>query len=135
ALCRVVPGIDLVAFVACGWTRVPLARFALASLLISALYLPLMLYLVVVFGDAMDDHVGLWAWPFLLAVVAVIGFVRNRIFNLRITPPRGGPAEPTGARLAGGGSRRPAPAPGRRPGLRPGPRRSRPAATQWFKMR
>jgi len=82
ALCRIVPGLDLVAFVACGWTRVPLARFTLASLVISALYLPLMLYLVVLFGDAMDDHAGLWTWPFLLVAVAVIGFVRNRIFSL-----------------------------------------------------
>jgi hypothetical protein len=40
-----------------------------------------MLYLVVVFGDAMDDHVGLWTWPFLLVAVAIIGFVRNRIFG------------------------------------------------------
>lgn len=83
ALCRVVPGLELVAFVACGWMRVPLARFTLASVIISALYLPLMLYLVIVFGDAMDDHAGLWAWPFLFAAVGGIGFVRNRIFNLR----------------------------------------------------
>ena len=101
ALCRVVPGIDLVAFIACGWMRVPLARFALASLIISALYLPLMLYLVVIFGDAMDDHVGLWAWPFLLVAVMVIGFVRNRIFNLRVgQPPRGGTAAQAGPRPA-----------------------------------
>jgi membrane protein DedA with SNARE-associated domain len=81
ALCRIVPGLEFVAFVACGWTRVPLGSFTLASLLISALYLPLMLYLVVVFGDAMDDHVGLWAWPLMLVAVAIIGFVRNRIFG------------------------------------------------------
>src|SRR5262249_59931517 len=100
ALCRVVPGLGFVAFVACGWMRVPLGRFALASLMISALYLALMLYLVVVFGDAMDDHIGLWAWPFLLVVVAVIGFVRNRIFNLRIVQPRGGTAEPKATGVA-----------------------------------
>ena len=99
ALCRVVPGLDLVAFVACGWMRVPPARFALASLIISALYLPLMLYLVIIFGDAMDDHAGLWTWPFLLAAVAIIGFVRNRIFNLREATPsrddgRTGPDQP-----------------------------------------
>ena len=81
ALCRVVPGLEFVAIVACGWMRVPLGRFTLASLVLSALYLPLMLYLVVVFGDAMDDHVGLWTWPFMLVAVAIIGFVRNRIFN------------------------------------------------------
>jgi membrane protein DedA with SNARE-associated domain len=81
ALCRVVPGLEFVAIVACGWVRVPLGRFTLASLTLSALYLPLMLYLVVVFGDAMDDHIGLWTWPFMLVAVAIIGFMRNRIFN------------------------------------------------------
>jgi len=86
-LCRVVPGLELVAFVACGWMRVPLARFSIASLVISALYLPLMLYLIVVFGDAMDDHVGLWTWPFLVVVVALTGFVRNRIFSFGNTAP------------------------------------------------
>jgi membrane protein DedA with SNARE-associated domain len=80
-LCRVVPGLEFVAFVACGWMRVPLARFTVASLVVSAFYLPLMLYLIVVFGDAMDDHVGLWTWPFLVVVVAITGFVRNRIFS------------------------------------------------------
>jgi membrane protein DedA with SNARE-associated domain len=40
ALCRVVPGIVFIAFVACGWMRVPLGRFTVASLLVSALYLP-----------------------------------------------------------------------------------------------
>lgn len=101
ALCRVVPGLELVACVACGWMRIPLVRFTLASLVVSALYLPLMLYLVVMFGDAMDDHAGLWTWPFLLAVVAIIGFVRNRIFSLRGAGPvrGGGAARPLWPRL------------------------------------
>jgi len=94
ALCRVVPGLELVAFVACGWIRVPLGRFTLASLIVSALYLPLMLYLVVVFGDAMDDHAGLWTWPFLLAAVTIIGFVRNRIFSLGTAVPAAAPLAP-----------------------------------------
>src|SRR5690349_22051846 len=37
ALCRVVPGVVFVAFVACGWMRVSLRRFTAASLTISAL--------------------------------------------------------------------------------------------------
>ena len=36
-----------------------------------------------------DDHAGLWTWPFLLAAVAVIGFVRNRIFAFRVATPDG----------------------------------------------
>jgi membrane protein DedA with SNARE-associated domain len=89
ALCRVVPGLVFVAAVACGWTKVPIGRFSMATLLVSALYLPLMLYLVIVFGDALDDHVGLWTWPFLLCLVAIAGFVRHRVFSLRENIPAG----------------------------------------------
>ncbi len=98
ALCRVVPGLGYVAFVACGWTRVPFGSFTLATLLISALYLPLMLYLVIVFGDAMDDHVGLWAWPLMLVAVAIIGFVRNRIFGFGSAAPALAAAPPLAPR-------------------------------------
>jgi membrane protein DedA with SNARE-associated domain len=80
ALCRVVPGVVFVAFVACGWARVPLARFTLASVVVSALYLPLVLYLAIAFGDAVDDHIGFWAWPLLLSILFVAEFVRQRVF-------------------------------------------------------
>jgi membrane protein DedA with SNARE-associated domain len=93
ALCRIVPGAVFVAMVACGWTRVPLGRFTVASLLVSALYLPLMLYLVIVFGDALDDHVGLWTWPFLLCLVVMAGFMRYRVFTLRESAPVTGAAD------------------------------------------
>lgn len=83
ALCRVVPGVVFVAFIACGWARVSLARFTAASLLVSALYLPLMLYLVIMFGDALDDHVGLWAWPMLFLAVGATSLARKRIFGFR----------------------------------------------------
>jgi membrane protein DedA with SNARE-associated domain len=83
ALCRVVPGVVFIAFIACGWTRVPLGRFTAASLLVSALYLPLMLCIVVFFGDALDNRVGLWTWPFLLCVLAAVGFVGRRVFAFR----------------------------------------------------
>lgn len=80
ALCRAVPGLVFVALIACGWTRVPLPRFALATFSVSALYLPLMLYLVIVFGDALDDRAGLWAWPLLLCIIIAAGFMRHRVF-------------------------------------------------------
>ena len=83
ALCRVVPGIVFVAFVACGWARVSLWRFTVASLIVSALYLPLMLYLVIVFGDALDNHVGLWAWPVLFIAITATSLVRKRVFGYR----------------------------------------------------
>ena len=79
ALCRFIPGFVFVAFVACGWARVSLARFTVASLMVSAVYLAVMLYLVATFGDALDDHIGLWAWPFLLAMLGAGAFARSRI--------------------------------------------------------
>ena len=75
ALGRVVPGAIFVIMISCGWARVPWTRVALASLLSSALYLPLMLYLVIVFGDALDDRVGLWTWPFLLGLIVALAFM------------------------------------------------------------
>src|SRR5579871_4053100 len=79
ALCRFVPGFVFVALVACGWARVSLSRFTAASLMVSAVYLAVMLYLVATFGDALDDHIGLWAWPLLLALLGAGAFVRSRI--------------------------------------------------------
>lgn len=83
ALCRVVPGIVFVAFIACGWSRVSFVRFALASIAVSAIYLPLMLYLVIMFGDALDESLGIWAWPILFAVIGATSFVRKRVFGFR----------------------------------------------------
>jgi membrane protein DedA with SNARE-associated domain len=83
ALCRAVPGVVFIGIIACGWTRVPLGRFAVASLVVSAFYLPLMLYLAVVFGDALDDHVGWWAWPALALGLAVVDLARRRIFSFQ----------------------------------------------------
>jgi membrane protein DedA with SNARE-associated domain len=91
AFCRVVPGVVFIAFIACGWTRVSLLRFTVASLVVSALYLPLMLYLVVFFGDALDDHAGFWTWPFLLSVLAAVGFVRRQVFAFQRAPARANP--------------------------------------------
>jgi membrane protein DedA with SNARE-associated domain len=82
ALCRLVPGIVFVAFIACGWMRVSFWRFAIASVVVSALYLPLMLYLVITFGESMDDNMGLWTWPALFVVLAAAGYVRKRVLNV-----------------------------------------------------
>jgi hypothetical protein len=79
ALCRFIPGFVFVALVACGWARVSLARFTAASLMVSAVYLAVMLYLVASFGDALDDHIGLWTWPLLLALLGAGAFARSRI--------------------------------------------------------
>jgi membrane protein DedA with SNARE-associated domain len=92
ALSRVVPGVVFVVMIASGWTRVPFPRVAMASALTSALYLPLMLYLIVVFGDALDDRAGLWTWPFLLGVLAAAAFMRYRVFTFSEKAESGEPA-------------------------------------------
>ena len=83
ALCRVVPGVVFVAFIACGWARVSLARFAAASFIVSAIYLPLVLYLVIFFGDALRNQFGLWTWPMMFLVIGVTSFARKSIFAFR----------------------------------------------------
>jgi membrane protein DedA with SNARE-associated domain len=109
ALCRVVPGAVFVAFVACGWTRMPLARFAVASLVVSALYLPLMLCIVVFFGDALENRVGLWTWPFLICVLVAIGFVRRRVFTFQEPSAAAGGDRPSSAAAAPRNGRHPPP--------------------------
>jgi len=86
AVCRFIPGFVFVALVACGWSRVSLARFTAASLIVSAAYLAIMLYLVATFGDALDDHIGLWTWPLLLALLGAGAFARSRILAFGGTP-------------------------------------------------
>jgi membrane protein DedA with SNARE-associated domain len=83
AVCRVVPGLELIAFVACGWMGVPFGRFMLASIVVSAFYLPLMLYLVVALGYGLGSQVGPWAWPLMVMFLGTVAFARHRIFTLR----------------------------------------------------
>jgi hypothetical protein len=88
----VVPGVVFVVMIACGYTRVSFSRFTLASLITSGLYLPLVLYLVVLFGGALDARVGLWTWPFLLGVLTAAAFMRYRVFTFREKAPASAPA-------------------------------------------
>ncbi len=83
ALCRFVPNLVFVAGIACGWARVSLARFTAATICVSTSYIVMMLYLVTVLGDALDDHIGLWTWPLLLALLAAAAFARQRILAFR----------------------------------------------------
>jgi len=85
ALSRVVPGVVFVAFVACGYARVSLTRFAAASLIISAIYLPLVLYIVIEFGAVLNDWIGVWTWPLLFLAIAASSLLRKWIFSFRDT--------------------------------------------------
>ena len=94
AICRVVPGLELIAFVACGWMRVPFGKFMVASIVVSALYLPLMLYLMIALGGGLGSYAGVWAWPVFVVFLVVVAFVRHRIFTLREQAPTASGASP-----------------------------------------
>ena len=56
-----------------------------------------MLYLVVFFGDALDDRAGFWTWPFLLSVLAAVDssaarFSPSREHRARANPTTAAPA-------------------------------------------
>lgn len=101
ALSRVVPGFVFVAFVACGWSRVPLRRFTLTSLGVSAIYLPPILYLAIKFGDVIDQFAGIWTWPLLLGALASLAFLRQKFFSFDIPEAGATAANPTGAIIDG----------------------------------
>lgn len=73
ALCRVTPGLLFPAFVACGWFRLPLRRFALVSLASATVYTPLAMALAIWIGDKATRRLGHGDWAMaLLLVLALI---------------------------------------------------------------
>ncbi len=82
ALCRVTPGLLLPTFLACGFFRVPFVRFALINAAAAALYVPLMLVLIITFGEIVQHRISEWVWlvpPGMLAVTAFVAARRYRV--------------------------------------------------------
>ena len=75
-LCRITPGLLFPTFVACGWFRIPFARFATVSILAGAVYSSIVLTIVILFGDLVLNHLGFWAWG-VMALLIVAFAVRN----------------------------------------------------------
>ena len=72
-LCRFTPlGLLFPTFVACGFFKISFKRFALISVIIGALYSSLFLTVIILFGDLVLTHIGLWAW--LVLAILLIGF-------------------------------------------------------------
>jgi membrane protein DedA with SNARE-associated domain len=78
-LCRITPGLLFPTFVACGWFRIPLMRFAIVSILAGAIYSSIVLTIVIIFGDLVLIHLGYWAWGALALVI--IAFALRNIFR------------------------------------------------------
>ena len=85
AFCRVVPGTVFIAFVYFGLTRASFSRFITSSLIVSALYLALMLYLVIWFDDVFEYYFGLLTWPVLTLIFVMSGLGRKFLFRDRGT--------------------------------------------------
>ncbi len=80
-LCRITPGLLFPTFVACGWFRIPLSRFATVSILAGAIYSSVVLTLIILFGDLVLNTLGYWAWG-VLAIV-IVGFAVRNSFKSR----------------------------------------------------
>ncbi len=76
---RLVPGLLFPAYIACGWFGVSFARFAAVSIAMTAVYLPVILSLALIFGHAALDRVGGWAWLALIAPLGVAILLRVRL--------------------------------------------------------
>lgn len=68
ALCRLTPGLLFPTLLGCGWLGVSFARFALITAVTAVLYVPLMLMLVVMFGEIVRQRLSDWAWLSLVAL-------------------------------------------------------------------
>jgi membrane protein DedA with SNARE-associated domain len=65
------PGILFPVFSSIGLLGIGFAGFAVRSAAVAAVYTPVMLYLTLLYGDAMAPLLGWWAWPALLLVSLV----------------------------------------------------------------
>jgi len=108
-LCRLTPGLLFPTFVACGWFRIPFRRFALASVMAGAVYVPIAFGLVSLLGRTVLQQLGYWAWAVMLVlVVALVGRSMRKSSPTRsLTAPRSHPRSQTLGRLRPARERRP----------------------------
>lgn len=88
---RIVPGLIVPVYVVCGLVGVGMLRFAATTVATAVVYVPLVLWLVTVFGEAVLSRIGWWSWiAFLAVVVAGFALVRSPPWGLLIRVGRGG---------------------------------------------
>jgi hypothetical protein len=73
AACRVLPGVLFPTFIACGWVGVSFVRFVVLSIITAAIYAPIMLFIMVRFGEALLKDLSSWSWVVLGAAVVGLG--------------------------------------------------------------
>ncbi len=80
---RLVPGMILPSYVACGWVGLPFRRFFVLCLVSAAIYLPIALALALAFGEATTRYFGYWAWAGLILPLTAAGFIGSRVLGRR----------------------------------------------------
>jgi len=89
ALARFVPGLMFPIYVACGLYGVSLVRFAITTIFTATIYLPVALFLISRFGEAVLSHIGYWSWfvAIGLLTVAAVNWLRspNWLLLLRVS--------------------------------------------------
>lgn len=88
AMCRLTPGLLFPTFVACGWFKLSVTRFATASMLSAVIYTPIALAVATIFGKNVLQHFGYWAWVVLFVLALVLTLRGALRTSWRKQPPR-----------------------------------------------
>lgn len=88
AMCRVVPGILFPTFLSYGWRGVPFRRFAVSTVAVTALYVPIVLTLFVQFGLEIGQLMRHWPSLPIIALVTAGTVLTARWLWLRSRRPR-----------------------------------------------
>lgn len=85
-LARFVPGLMFPVYVGCGVYGVSFPRFALTTSITAAFYLPIALFLISRFGEAVLSSLGYWSWfvAIGLFIVAAMTWLRSPSWQLML---------------------------------------------------
>jgi hypothetical protein len=81
---RVVPGLMFPAYLALGFCRISFSRFAVITMITAAVHLPVVLLILVNFGQVVLTPLGFWSWILVIAFVLVVGWNWARHPNWRV---------------------------------------------------
>ena len=88
---RIVPGVILPVYVACGLAGVRWFAFGAITMLTAAVYLPVLLWLVTRFSEGVLSRAGYWAWiAGILLLIATVGWMRDPPWGMLLRVGRSG---------------------------------------------
>lgn len=72
AVCRVTPTLLFPTYVAIGWFKMPVKRFILVTVITSAIYTPIVFFVVTLLGESVLNKLGYWGWAIILLAVFIL---------------------------------------------------------------